>query len=116
MTWICWTWYPEISHPETFRNTLSASPTAKSAASMSRKRRSFSVEPGAEFRRDGRNHRAQEEAGCHGEDAVYNAEDFAKTDDVLARCIALTVGPKFTEADVDDIITAVAKVYNGLYA
>ena len=55
-------------------------------------------------------------AGCHGENAVYNAEDLAKTDDVLGRCIALTVGPKFADSDVDDIITAVEKVYNGLYA
>jgi len=53
--------------------------------------------------------------GCYGENVVYNAEEFAKTDDILSRYLSLGIGARFTDAEIDDVITAIRKVYAALY-
>ncbi len=48
--------------------------------------------------------------GCPGEHVTYDPADCAKTDDVLSRCLAISIGALYTDADMDDIIRAVKKV------
>ena len=41
---------------------------------------------------------------------TFDPADCAQTDDVLSRCLAISIGVLYTEADMDDIIHAVRKV------
>ncbi len=54
--------------------------------------------------------------GCAGENVVYDENACAQTDDILARNIAISLGPLYTEDDVNDIIKAIEKVDANLYA
>jgi len=54
--------------------------------------------------------------GCYGENVKYDENACAKSDDILARNIAISLGPLYTEDDVNDIIKAIEKVDANLYA
>ncbi len=54
--------------------------------------------------------------GCPGENVVFDENACAKTDEILARNIAISLGPLYTEDDVNDIIKAIDKVITALYA
>ena len=55
--------------------------------------------------------------GFAGEDAVYSlAKDCPKTNDILARHMAVAIGPVYTDGDVDDIMKGIEKVDRGLYS
>lgn len=53
--------------------------------------------------------------GCAGEHVTFDPAQCAQTDDVLSRCLAISIGAAYTEADMDDIIRAVKKVDENLY-
>ena len=48
--------------------------------------------------------------GWTGEHAVYSLADAPRTDAILASMVAIGIGPRFTEADADDIAAAIIKV------
>ena len=49
--------------------------------------------------------------GFDGEAYVYDVEAHCpNTDDIIGRCIAVTIGVQFTEEDIDDIIAGIKKV------
>ncbi len=54
--------------------------------------------------------------GCAGENVTFDENACPVTDEILARNIAISLGPLYTEADVNDIIKAIEKVEANLYA
>ena len=53
--------------------------------------------------------------GCPGENVRFDPAQCAQTDDVLSRCLAISIGVLYTDADMDDIIRAVKKVDENIY-
>jgi len=54
--------------------------------------------------------------GYNGESVDYEKlNEKTKTDEILSRYIAISIGPMYTNEDINDIITAVNKVYRALY-
>jgi 8-amino-3,8-dideoxy-alpha-D-manno-octulosonate transaminase len=49
-----------------------------------------------------------------GKEIRYGAESVPRTMDIFNRTATLTVGPKYTSRDLDDIVAAVTKVYTAL--
>ena len=54
--------------------------------------------------------------GFNGEHINYEqlSKDM-KTDSIIARYVAISIGPQYTETDMDDIINAVDKVDKSIY-
>ena len=46
-----------------------------------------------------------------GRQIRYGAESCPRTIDILSRFAGVAVGPKYTRADIDDVVAAVRKVY-----
>lgn len=49
-----------------------------------------------------------------GKELLYGADSVPRTMDIFNRTATLTVGPKYTDRDLDDIVAAVTKVYTAL--
>ena len=49
-----------------------------------------------------------------GKEMRYGAESVPRTMDIFNRTATLTVGPKYTDRDLDDIVAAISKVYQAL--
>jgi dTDP-4-amino-4,6-dideoxygalactose transaminase len=54
--------------------------------------------------------------GWAGEHVVYNQADAPRTDEILGSMVAIGIGPRFTDADADDIATAIIKVGRRMHA
>lgn len=52
--------------------------------------------------------------GWPGETVVYSPAQAPHTNDILDSMVAIAIGPRFSDADADDIATAIIKVANGL--
>ncbi len=51
-----------------------------------------------------------------GKEILYGADSVPRTMDIFNRTATLTVGPKYADRDLDDIVTAITKVYKALVA
>ena len=49
-----------------------------------------------------------------GKEIRYDAESFPRSMEIFNRTATLTVGPKYSNRDLDDIVAAVGKVYAAL--
>jgi 8-amino-3,8-dideoxy-alpha-D-manno-octulosonate transaminase len=49
-----------------------------------------------------------------GKEVRYGAESFPRTMEIFNRTATLTVGPHYTNQDLDDIVAAITKVYTAL--
>jgi 8-amino-3,8-dideoxy-alpha-D-manno-octulosonate transaminase len=53
---------------------------------------------------------------ARGKEIRYGAQCCPRTMDIYARAATLTIGPKFTESDMKDVVTAITKVHRALLA
>lgn len=51
--------------------------------------------------------------GCAGENARYLPSVCPNTDNIIGSLVAVAIGPRYTDADADDIASAIAKVWRG---
>jgi dTDP-4-amino-4,6-dideoxygalactose transaminase len=49
-----------------------------------------------------------------GKEIRYGVESVPRTMDIFNRTATLTVGPKYTDQDLDDVVAAITKVYKAL--
>ena len=51
-----------------------------------------------------------------GKEIRYGADSVPRTMEIFNRTATLTVGPKYTDRDLDDIVAAITKVHQSVYS